>query len=162
MNAMALFLTAFALIGVLPILLRSKGANVFMMLCVGRAVMEVSASEIGAAARIVLNSNLPVDNIARMFIMLLPAVLTILITRKAAKKKLPYHIIPSLVAGVLAGFWSAKLFGPGEFGQSPTYSYVNTNVSIIIGIGIFTTLLLFIVERPKPAKNDDTEAHSKH
>lgn len=115
MNAMAVFLFAFILIGIFPILLRAKGANVFMMLCVGMALMELAADEVGVA-RMILNSALPIDDIAQIFLMLLPATLTLFLTRKAAKKKFPYHIIPSICAGLLAGFWSVSLMSNlGDF-----------------------------------------------
>lgn len=158
---MAVFLFSLILLGVLPILLRAKGAHIFMMLCVGKALMEVSSDEVGLAARMVLNSNLPIDDIARVFVMLLPATSALFITKKAAKKKFVYHIIPAVAAGLLAGFWSvSQLSNTDGFESSPTYGYVRTNVTIILLIGIVTTLFLFIVERPKPIKPED-EKHKK-
>jgi hypothetical protein len=160
MNAMAVFLFAFILIGVLPILTRAKGASVFMMLCVGKALMEISSDEVGLAARLVLNSNLPVDAIAKIFLMLLPALLALFVTKKAAKKKFPYHIIPSIVAGLLAGFWSVGILGKSDgFESSPTYTYVNTNITVILLVGILSTIFLMFVERPKPVKPEDGEGH---
>lgn len=156
MNAMAIFLSAFVLIGVLPILMKAKGANVFLMLCVGRALMEVSSDEVGVAARMVLNSSLPVDDIAKIFIMLLPAVAALIVTRGAAKKKFPYHIVPSIIGGLLAGFWSVGLLGRTDgFENSTTYSYVNANITIILLIGVLSVLFLMLVERPKPVKPDE-------
>lgn len=162
MNAMAVFLFAFITIGILPILFRSKGAQVFMMLAVGRALMDLAADEVAVAARMVLNSSLPIDDIAQIFIMLLPAILTLFLTRKSAKKKLPYHIIPSICGGLLAGFWSVSLLSStGEFEYSTTFSYVQANTLAILGVGIVTTLFLFIMERPKPVKPDDQNSHHK-
>jgi hypothetical protein len=162
MNAMVVFLVAFILVGVLPILLRAKGASVFMMLCVGKALMEVSSDEVAVAARMVLNSSLPIDDIVKVFIMLLPPVLTIFLTRKAAKKKFPYHIVPSIVGGLLAGFWSVQILSTsGDFVTSTTYAYVQTNIVFILGVGIISTLFLFIVERPKPVKPDERDG-KKH
>ena len=157
---MAVFLFSFILVGVLPIILRAKGASVFMMLCVGKALMEVSSDEVGLAAKIVLNSNLPVDDIAKVFVMLVPAVAALIVTKKAAKKKLPYHIIPSIVGGLLAGFWSVSVLSTTDgFENSPTYNYVNTNITIILLIGIASTLFLMLVERPKPVKPEDGDHH---
>lgn len=162
MNAMAIFLFSFILIGVLPIILRSKGASVFMMLCVGKALMEVSSDEVSLAAKMVLNANLPVDEIAKVFVMLIPPVATLIVTSKAAKKKLPYHIVPSIVAGLLAGFWSVGILGKMDgFEKSTTYGYVNTNITIILLVGIFSTLFLMLIERPKPVKPDDQHS-GKH
>jgi hypothetical protein len=162
MNAMAVFLFSFVLVGALPIILRSKGASVFMMLCVGKALMEVSADEVGVAAKMVLNSNLPVDDIAKVFVMLVPAVAALIVTKKAAKKKLPYHIVPSIVGGLLAGFWSVGLLSMSDdFKNSTTYSYVNANITIILLIGILSTLFLMLVERPKPVKPDEHGGHIK-
>lgn len=162
MNDMAVFLFSFILIGVVPILMRSKGANVFMMLCVGRALMEVSADEVSFVAKMILNSNLPVDAIAKVFVMLAPAVAALIITKKAAKKKFPYHIIPAIVGGLLAGFWAVGLLGESDgFVNSTTYSYVNANITIILLIGILSTLFLMLVERPKPVKPDEHGGHSK-
>ena len=159
---MAVFLFAFILVGIFPILFRAKGANVFMMLCVGRALMDLAADEVGVAARMILNSALPIDDIAQIFLMLLPATLALMLTRKAAKKKFPYHIIPSICAGLLAGFWSVSLMSNlGDFKTSTTYNYVQANTLIILGIGIVSTLLLFIAERPKPVKPEDQEGHHK-
>ena len=161
MNAMAVFLFAFVLVGLLPILFRAKGASVFMMLCVGRALMDITHDEVGVAARMVLNANLPIDDIAKIFIMLLPAALTLLITRKGAKKKFPYHIIPSIIGGLLAGFWSVSMLGDkGGFQDSTTYTYVENNSAFIVLAGVITTLFLFIMERPKPVKPEEQE-HKK-
>lgn len=163
MNAMVVFLVAFILIGVFPILLRSKGVTVFMMLCVGRALMEVSSDEVSVAARMVLNSNLPVDDIANVFLMLLPAALAVFITRKGAKKKFPYHIVPAVVSGLLAGFWSVRLLSVSDtFESSTTFAYVQTNVAAILSIGIVSSLFLLIVERPKPVKPEEGDSTSKH
>lgn len=162
MNAMAVFLFSFVLIGVLPIILRSKGASVFMMLCVGKALMEVSSDEVGLAAKMVLSSNLPIDDIAKIFVMLMPAVLALIVTKKAAKKKLPYHIIPSITGGLLAGFWSVGLLSRTDgFESSSTFSYVNANITVILLIGIFSTLFLMLIERPKPVKPDEHGGHGK-
>lgn len=161
MNAMAVFLGAFILIGIFPIIFKAKGASVFMMLCVGRALMEVSADEVSVAARVVLNSSLPVDDIAKVFVMLLPAVLTLFITKKSSKKKFVYHIVPAIVAGLLAGFWSVTLLTTSDgFESSTTYAYVQANITFILAAGILSCLFLFMVERPKPVKPDD-EGHKK-
>jgi hypothetical protein len=162
MNAMAVFLFSFVLIGVLPIVFRAKGASVFMMLCVGKALMEVSSDEVGLAAKLVLNSNLPVDDIAKVFVMLIPAVAALFATKKAAKKKFPYHVVPSIVGGLLAGFWSVNLLSRTDgFEQSTTYSYVNANITVILLVGIASTLFLMLVERPKPVKPDEEGHHKK-
>jgi uncharacterized membrane protein len=162
MNAMAVFLFVAIVIGALPILFRAKGASVFMMLCVGKALMEVASDEVGLAARLVLNSNLPVDDIARIFVMLVPAILALLVTKKSAKKKFPYHIVPSIVGGLLAGFWSVSQLGRLDgFEDSTTYGYVKANVTVILLAGIVSSLFLMIMERPKPVKPDDAVAH-KH
>lgn len=160
MNAMAIFLFAFIVIGVFPVITRAKGASVFMMLCVGKALMEISADEVGLAARLVLNSNLPVDDIAKVFVMLVPAVAAIVATKKAAKKKFAYHIVPSIVAGLLAGFWSVGILGRNDgFESSTTYTYVDTNITIILLVGILSTLFLMFLERPKPIKPEDGDSH---
>jgi uncharacterized membrane protein len=160
MNAMAVFLFAFILVGIFPIIFRSKGASVFMMLCVGRALMDTTAGEVSLAARLVLNSRLPIDDIAKVFVMLLPAVLALIVTRKSAKKRFPYHIVPSIVGGLLAGFWSvSELSRTDGFEKSPTYAYVQANVSVILAVGILATLFLFFIERPKPVKPEEGEHH---
>lgn len=161
MNAMAVFLVSFVLVGLLPLIFRSKGASVFMMLCVGKALMEISSNEVALAARTVLNSNLPVDDIAKVFIMLLPAVLTVFITKKSAKKRFPFHIFPSFVGGLLAGFWAVTVLGSGgDFEHSTTFNYVQANITVILAVGIISTLFLFFVERPKPVKPEEG-AHGK-
>ena len=98
----------------------------------------------------------------RSVLMLLPAVLTILITKKTAKKRLPFHIVPSICGGLLAGFWSVEQFSTSDvFRLSTTYSYVKTNILAILLLGVITTLVLFFIERPKPVKPDEAE-HAKH
>ncbi len=162
MNAMAVFLIGFIIVGVLPIVFRSKGANVFLMLCAGKALTEVFSREISDVARIVLNSSLPIDDIAKIFLTLLPAFLALIITKKAAKKRFPYHIIPSIAGGLLAGFWSVGYTSARDsFLESPTYGYVQANVAIIMLIGIVTTLFLFMIERPKPVKPEESDGHKK-
>lgn len=160
---MAVFLVAAVLLGVLPIVFRAKGTHVFTMLCVGKALMEVSYDEVGMAARMVLNSNLPIDDIARVTVMLVPAVLTLFVTKKAAKKKFPYHSVPAISGGLLAGFWSvSQLTDIGEFETSTTYSYVRANVTIILLVGIVSSLFVYLLERPKPAKPGDDEKNAHH
>jgi hypothetical protein len=154
------FLIGFVLVGVMPILWRSKGASLFMMLCVGRALVEVAGEEISLAARMVLNSNLPVDDIAQMIVMLAPPFMTLLVTKKAGKKKLPFHIIPSLCGGLLAGLWSVQYFAPDTFRSTPTYQYADTNSVVILLVGILMTLVLFVAEKPKPVKVDDLHTGS--
>jgi uncharacterized membrane protein len=162
MNAMAVFLFSFVLIGALPLFVRAKGASVFMMLCVGKALVATSATEISFAARQVLNSSLPVDEIARVFLMFLPAVLTLIVTKKAGKKKLVYHVVPAIVGGLLAGFWAVAELGHTDgFELSTTYGYVQANISLILAVGVLASLLLFFVERPKPVKPDEHSGHGK-
>ncbi len=162
MNAMIVFLIAFVLVGVMPILTRAKGASMFMMLSVGKVLVTVAGDEVALAARMVLNSNLPVDEIASVVLMLLPAVLTLIVTKKSAKKRLPFHIVPSICGGLLAGYWSAELLGSADtFRSSTTYSYVRTNILVILLIGIVSTLLLMFIERPKPVKPEDQPHHGK-
>jgi hypothetical protein len=162
MNAMAVFLFSFVLVGVLPIVFRAKGATVFMMLCVGKALMATSADEISMAARMVLNSSLPVDEIARVFIMFLPAVLALFVTKKAGKKKFVWHIVPSIVGGLLAGYWAVSELGRMDgFESSTTYGYVQANVSLILAVGVLSTLFLLFLERPKPVKPDEAGHHGK-
>ena len=162
MNAMAVFLFSFVLIGILPIAFKSKGASVFMMLCVGKALMATSSGEISLVARTVLNSSLPVDEIARVFIMFLPAVLALFITKKAGKKKFVWHVVPSIIGGLLAGYWAVGELGRADgFELSTTYGYVQANVSLILVIGVLSTLFLFVLERPKPVKPDEHGGHGK-
>jgi hypothetical protein len=158
---MALFLFVFVVIGIFPVLLRAKGASVFMMLCVGKALMEIASDDVILLARYVLNSSLPIEEIAKVFLMVLPAVLALIITKKAAKKKFAYHIIPSIAAGLLGGYWAVDQVSISDaFRSSTTYSYVNANVAIILTVGVVSTLFLFMLERPKPVKPED-EAHKK-
>jgi hypothetical protein len=158
---MALFLFVFVVIGIFPILLRAKGASVFMMLCVGKALMEIASDDVILLARYVLNSSLPIEEIAKVFLMVLPAILALIITKKAAKKKFAYHIIPSIAAGLLGGYWAVDQVSISDaFRSSTTYSYVNANVAIILTVGIVSTLFLFMLERPKPVKPED-EAQKK-
>jgi hypothetical protein len=162
MNAMAVFLFCFVVLGLMPIFWKSKGGSVFMMLCVGKALMEISSDEVSLAARIVLNSSLPVDDIAKVFVMILPPFLTLSITKKTAKKKFPYHVIPSVIAGLLSGFWAVNILGDkGGFTSSTTYSYVQTNTTVIVLVGVVSTLFLMIMERPKPIKPEDQLGHGK-
>lgn len=162
MNAMAVFLGAFIIIGIFPIIMRAKGATVFMMLCVGRALMEVSSDEVSVAARMVLNSRLPIDDIVKVFVMLLPAVLALFVTKKTSKKRFAYHIVPSIVAGLLAGFWSVTLLSTSDsFESSTTYAYLQANITIILAVGIVSSFLLFMIERPKPVKPEEESDH-KH
>ena len=162
MNAMAVFLMAFILVGVLPIAFRSKGAQVFMMLCVGKSLMEVSAASVVKVASTFLNASLPVEDITKIVIMLIPPVLALLITKKAAKKKFPYHIIPSIVGGLLAGFWCVGALSiTDDFEHSTTFNYVQANIMAILAVGILTTLFLFFMERPKPVKPEEQGGHGK-
>lgn len=161
MNAMIVFLLCFVLIGVMPIVSRAKGASMFMMLCVGKALVEVAGDEVSSAARVVLNSSLPVDDIAAVVLMLLPALLTLLVTKKAAKKKLPFHIVPSICGGLLAGYWAVAQFSAkDEFKSSTTFIYVKTNILAILLLGVVSTLILMFVERPKPVKPEEN-SHGK-
>lgn len=163
MNAYVLIAIVGGVIGILPIVWRAKGAHVFLLLCAGSllsaSVSGTLTSEIRSAAS---TENIPVQNIVQGVLLLLPAVLAILLSRGSVKKKkAPFHLIPSLAAGVLAYLWFIRVLPFDQFSvlenAEVTQQLMRVRDTALVA-GILSCLALVLVDRPKP---DDLDSKKK-
>jgi hypothetical protein len=163
MSAPFLFVVIAGIFGVLPILWKSKGAYVFLLLCAGSILSASVSGNVANEIRDAVNTNgMPVQSIVQGIILLLPAFLAILITRKSVKsKKMAYHLFPSLAAGILAYLWFIRVLPYEQFSALESAALTKDLLQvrdIALISGILSVLALLVVERPKP----DPKKHGKH
>lgn len=163
MNAYVLIAIVGGVIGILPIVWRSKGAHVFLLLCAGNLLSaSVSGSLTNEIRSAAATENIPVQNIVQGVLLLLPAVLVILLSRGSVKKKkAPFHLIPSLAAGVLAYLWFIRVLPFDQFSvlenAEVTQQLLRIRDTALVA-GILSCLALVFVDKPKP---DDLDSKKK-
>ena len=163
MNAYVLIAIVGGVVGILPIVWRSKGAHVFLLLCAGNllsaSVSGTLTNEIRSAAT---TESIPVQNIVQGVLLLLPAVLVVFLSRGSVKKrKAPFHLIPALAAGLLAYLWFIRVFPFDQFSvlenAEVTQQLMRIRDTALVA-GILSCLALVLVDRPKP---DDLDSKKK-
>ncbi len=159
MNAYVLIAIIGGVIGILPIVWRSKGTYVFLLLCAGSLLSaSVSGSLVSEIRSAASTENIPVQNIVQGVLLLLPAVLAILISRGSVKKKkAPFHLLPSLAAGVLAYLWFIRVLPFDQFSRFENAEVTQQLMRIrdtALVAGILSSIALVFVEKPKPDELD--------
>lgn len=163
MNAIVYVVIISGIVGVLPILWKSKGAYVFMLLCAGNLLSASVGGPLSNEIRDAANAdNLPVLSIVRGVLLLLPPLLVILISKGSVKKKrAPYHLMPAIAAGVLAYLWFIRVLPFEQFSPldnaNITHQLMRARDGALVA-GILSCLALLFAERPKP----EDEKHKKH
>lgn len=155
MNAYVLIAIIGGVIGILPIVWRSKGAYVFLLLCAGSLLSaSVSGSLISEIRSAASTENIPIQNIVQGALLLLPATLAILLSRGSVKKKLaPFHVLPALAAGILAYLWFIRVL---PFDQSSALENAEVTQQLMrirdtaLIAGILSSLALIFVDKSKP------------
>lgn len=153
MNAYVLIAIVGGIIGVLPIVWRSKGAYVFLLLCAGSLLSaSVSGSLVSEIRSAASTENIPLQNIVQGVLLLLPAVLAILLSKGSVKKKrAPFHVLPSLAAGILAYLWFIRVLPFDQFSAlenaEVTQQLMRIRDTALIA-GILSCLALVFVDKP--------------
>ena len=159
MNAYVLLAIIGGVIGILPIVWRAKGSQVFLLLCAGSLL---SASVGGSLTNEIRNAasteNIPIQNIVSGVLLLLPAVLTLLLSRGSVKKrKAPFHVLPSLAAGVLAYLWFIRVLPIEQFAAlekaEVTQQLMRIRDTALIA-GVLSSLALVFIDKPKAEDSD--------
>jgi hypothetical protein len=163
MNAYVLLAIIGGVIGILPIVWRAKGSQVFLLLCAGSLL---SASVGGSLTNEIRNAasteNIPIQNIVSGVLLLLPAVLTLLLSRGSVKKrKAPFHVLPSLAAGVLAYLWFIRVLPFDQFSvlenAEVTQQLLRIRDTALVA-GILSSLAILVIDKPKA---DDSDGKKK-
>ena len=136
----------------------------FLLLCAGNILSSSVSGPLSNEVREVVNpGSIPLQTIVRASLLLLPALLALLLSRKSVKKKkMPLHIIAAVAAGVLAYLWFIRTLPFEEFSKlesiDATVQLMRIRDMALIA-GILSTLGLILVERPKP--EEDGKKHKK-
>lgn len=155
MNAYVLLPLIGGVFGVLPIVWRSRGAYVFLLLCAGNllsaSVSGSLTSEIKSAAT---TDNIPVQSIVQGTLLLLPALIGLVVSRGSLKKKKAiFHVLPALAAGLLAYLWFIRVLPIEQFSTleaaEVTQQLLKARDTALIA-GILSCLTLIWLDRPKP------------
>lgn len=154
MNAYVLIAIVGGVIGILPIVWRAKGAQVFLLLCAG-SILSASVSgaltnEIRSAAA---TENIPIQNIVQGVLLLFPAVLALLLSRGSVKKRnAPFHLIASLAAGVLAYLWFIRILPFDQFSALERAEVTGQLMRIrdtALVAGVLSSIALIFVDKSK-------------
>lgn len=149
---------------VLPIWWKAKAASIFLLLCAGNLLSTSAAGPLTNEIRdVVTTDSFPLQPVIRGALLLLPALLALLITRKSVKKKRAlYHILPAVAAGILSYLWFIRVL---PFEQMSSLEAAELTQQVIrvkdmaLIAGILSVLVLLFAERPKP---EDDKHKKKH
>ena len=164
MNATVYLIIVGGIFGILPIIWKSKGAYVFMLLCAGNLLSASLGGPLTNEIRDVTKAEgVPVLSIVRGVLLLLPPLLVILISRHSVKKKrASLHFLPAIAAGILAYLWFIRVLPFEQFSPldsaNLTHQLMRARDGALVA-GILSCLALLYVERPKP---EDEKKHKKH
>jgi hypothetical protein len=150
----------------LPLLLsfafRVNAGVIFLALCAGSVLSQFVADDTNQLASSFFartNQNI-VTSAVQITLLLLPAVLTMLFMRNSMKgTKILMNLIPAAAAGLLTALLVVPLLPPGTryaVTGSEVWSTLQNFQSVIIGAGVFVSLLMLWSSKPKHDK------HKKH
>lgn len=166
MSAYVLLPIIGGIFGILPIIWRSKGAHVFLMLCAGSLM---SASLSGSLTTEIKNAaeteNIPVLSIVQGVLLLLPALLALILSRGTVKKtKTIFHVLPALAAGILAYLWFIRILPTDQYAAISTAEVTVQLMKLrdmALVAGTLSCLILIWMDRPKP-EEADSKKKGKH
>ena len=147
---------------VLLTLLRVNAAFVFLSLCLGDVLVQFVSNDaitvVGGAGATHAVSN----NIVKLFLLLLPPVLTLLFMIKTLKPSwLLFNLLPAIGAGLLLTLLVVPLMSPGlehNIVASSMWDALQQSQDLIVGFSALVCLLFLWRQRPKPAGKE----HGKH
>lgn len=163
MNAYVVLAVVGGVLGILPIVWKSKGVYVFFMLCAGNLLSSGLSGPLSNQIREVVRSDgVPLQAIVRGTLLLLPALLAVLLSRKSVKKKrAPFHFFASLAAGILGYLWFIRVLPFEQFSLLENADITKQLMLVrdaALGVGMVSGLALLWAERPKP----EEEHKGKH
>lgn len=166
MNAYIVLAIIGGVFGLLPIIWKSKGVYVFLLLCAGNLLSASLSGSISNQIRdIVRVEDLPLQTIVRATLLLLPALLGILISRRSVKKKrAPVHFIASVAAAIVAYLWFIRTLPFEQFSALENADITKQLMQVrdaALGTGILSAIILIWMERPKPDEEHKKGKHKK-
>lgn len=154
MNAYVFIVATSVIIGLLPIIWRSKGVYILLLISAG-SLLSMSAGNklFDLVSKQTGQGDDWVKILVRAGIIVLPALLGILITKGTVKrKKLIFHLVPSLIAGILTYLWLLGVLPLDVFSELEKNS-INKQLlnyrDVIMSIGLLSVLVVMFIERPK-------------
>lgn len=147
------------------LVLRSNGAVVFLSLCAGSLLVTKLGYDATNAARMLTRNEVITNNGVQLAVLLVPAVLAALFTRKVmSSSRFVLNIVPAVATGALAALLSVPLL-PGHLQESiTTAEQWNTLLryqSAVLIVGIVACLIALWLMAPKH-RNDHDKKHKKH
>jgi hypothetical protein len=142
----------------LTFLLKSNAALSFLALCAGFVVISFAGSDL---QNLTGQLNFSIDSsLVNLFLLILPFVLTLLITRKSFSKKggLVLHGLIALCAGALLALIGIPLLSESvraNFANSDLWTNLQKIQASIVGAGVFLSLVvLWAKSLKKPSVKD--------
>ena len=165
MNSTLVILTLVAVIfGLLPLILRSNGALVLFTLCVGQILSGLIGLDVANKINIQTSSPLPLYTIVQIVILILPALLVMLLYRKAAKADILLHLI-TYAAAVIVCFSAIVTMLPYgtqlSVQDSTIYHQIHGYVGMILSAGIIVSLVILWLKKPHHDKKHGKKHHGK-
>jgi len=155
-----------AAVAILALLvLRSNGPVVFLSLCAGSLLVTKLGYDATNAARMLTRNEVITNNGVQLAVLLVPAILAALFTRKVmSSSRFVLNVVPAVAAGALAALLSVPLL-PGNIQTSiTTAEQWNTLLryqSAVLIVGIVACLIALLMMAPKHHKDHDKK-HKKH
>lgn len=164
MNAYVLFSLSVALFLLLQIYWKSKSATVFLLLCASNILSASVSGDVSTAiVNTTQNQSLPVTQIVKVFLLVGPPVLGIVLSKGGAKKKhLLLHIITGALTSVLAYLWLIRTLNYEQFSVLESTELTLKLLSVrdyLVGAGVIISLLFIILDKKKKDKHDKSKKH---
>lgn len=163
-----IILAALALVPVLAItVLRVNGAIAFMSLCLGSVLVAYTSPDVtDLVTSFSAKGTLNVDQWAKLTLLVVPFLLTILFTRGSVKgSKRLTNILPALAAGLLFALLVVPLLAANVQRQIHKlglwHQLDSLQTSVIIAGAVFSLLFLLFTHRTKH-EDDGKKHHGKH
>lgn len=147
---------------ILLMLLRVNATMVFLSLCLGYVVMQFLSADAVSFAQMFLSQRTITANVVQLFLLLFPAVFTLLfMIRTARGGRLLLNVLPALAVGCLSMIFVVPLL-PGGTARAITdlvlWHQALRLQSGIVGAGALISLLFLWTQRPRGR----SDARAKH
>lgn len=112
-------------------------------------------------SQLLSHSNLPISTLSKSILLLLPAIITLFITKGQSKKnQILLNAATGSVTSVIAFLWFIRTLSFEKFSSIESTQFVSRLLSFrdaLIASGIVLSLLFMIAERKKKDKHDKTK-----
>jgi hypothetical protein len=147
---------------VLLTLLRVNAAFIFLSVCLGDVLVQFVSDDAMTVVGGTGATHMVSNNIVKLFLLLLPPVLTLLFMVKTLKPSwLLFNLLPAIGVGLLITLLVVPLTSPGlehNLVASSLWGDLQKSQDLIVGFSALVCLLFLWRQRPKSAGKE----HSKH